>query len=146
MKKAGRVRSAGAIVYRETAKGRVYLLLRNARGHWDFPKGKMEPGETRNATICRETAEECGIRNLDFHPFFLKNCRWSYREGGVPVRKTAVFKLARTDEVRLRLSPEHSLGVWLPIGRAVARVRFPNQRNLLRMADKILCARKADKP
>jgi 8-oxo-dGTP pyrophosphatase MutT (NUDIX family) len=146
MKKAGRVKSAGAIVYRDTTRGRVYLLLRNVRGHWDFPKGKVEPGETRNATICRETSEECGISKLDFHPFFLKICRWSYREGGAPVWKTAVFRLARTDEVRLRLSAEHSQGVWLPIARALARVHFPNQRNLLRTADKILRSRAAGKP
>lgn len=138
MKKHARIISAGAVVYRDTPRGRVYLLLRNKKGHWDFPKGKTEPGETRTATIRRETVEECGIRELNFHPFFLKICRWSYHKDGTPVRKTAAFRLARTNETRLRLSVEHSHGVWLPAREALKLLDFPNQRNLLRTADRIL--------
>ncbi len=37
--------SAGAVIVRNTRSGRKYLLLKNQKGHWDFPKGHIEKGE-----------------------------------------------------------------------------------------------------
>jgi len=50
-------RSAGAVVYRRTSRGRIFLLLQNA-GRWDFPKGRVEKGETEAQTVLREVEEE----------------------------------------------------------------------------------------
>ena len=35
------------------------------RKHWDFPKGKMEPGESKRQTAIREVKEECGLKNVE---------------------------------------------------------------------------------
>ena len=54
--------SRGAVVYRDI-KGEVrYLLIKNKRSaHWGFPKGHIEPGETKKQTAIREVLEETGI-------------------------------------------------------------------------------------
>ena len=54
--------SCGAVVYRDI-KGEVrYLLIKNRRSaHWGFPKGHIEPGETKQQTAVREVLEETGI-------------------------------------------------------------------------------------
>ena len=55
----------GAAIIR---RGRVLAARRttpeSARGLWEFPGGKVEPGEDPDAAIVREVAEElgCGIR------------------------------------------------------------------------------------
>jgi len=46
-------RSAGAVLfYRNLVI--EYLLLRYGAGHWDFPKGEIEPGEKELETVKRE--------------------------------------------------------------------------------------------
>ncbi|MEU3453210.1 (deoxy)nucleoside triphosphate pyrophosphohydrolase [Micromonospora sp. NPDC006766] len=46
--------------------GRVLACARSAppevAGRWEFPGGKVEPGESENAALVRECAEELGVR------------------------------------------------------------------------------------
>lgn len=54
---------AAAVIERNGA----YLIARRApgqahAGRWEFPGGKLEPGETAEACLERELAEEFGVR------------------------------------------------------------------------------------
>jgi 8-oxo-dGTP pyrophosphatase MutT (NUDIX family) len=59
------VLSAGVVVLRQTSAGWQVLLLR-VYGYWDFPKGRVEPGESPLATARRETREETTLDDLEF--------------------------------------------------------------------------------
>ncbi len=52
--------------------GRVLLARRHAGAHqgglWEFPGGKLEPGEGAEEALARELAEELGIRPLRYRP------------------------------------------------------------------------------
>ncbi|MGD9862819.1 MAG: 8-oxo-dGTP diphosphatase MutT [Pseudodonghicola sp.] len=99
-------------------EGRVLLAQRPAgksmAGLWEFPGGKIEPGETPEAALIRELQEELGINTWssclapltfashsyeDFHllmPLFA--CRkW---EGIPQAREGQVLKWARVQELR----------------------------------------------
>ena len=60
---------AGALL---DASGRVLVARRpggtHLAGRWEFPGGKLMPGESREAGLARELAEELGIRVLSAHP------------------------------------------------------------------------------
>jgi 8-oxo-dGTP diphosphatase len=61
---AGIVRVAAAVILR--ADGRVLLAQRPPgkayAGYWEFPGGKLEPGESPRAALDRELHEELGLR------------------------------------------------------------------------------------
>ncbi|MDX2549813.1 NUDIX domain-containing protein [Streptomyces stelliscabiei] len=55
-----------AVIVHDRAAGRVLLLQRGeharfARGRWDLPVGKSEPGEPVTGTAVRELYEETGL-------------------------------------------------------------------------------------
>lgn len=57
--------SAGVVVVRRIDGPWHYLLLRAYR-YWDFPKGRVEPGEDPLDAAVRETAEETTLTRLNF--------------------------------------------------------------------------------
>ncbi len=54
----GPIREAGAIVF----WGDNVVLRRNQNGHWLFPKGHIEEGESPEEAAVREVAEERGLK------------------------------------------------------------------------------------
>ena len=64
--------------------GRVLLAQRPAGKHlagfWEFPGGKLEPGETPLAALARELQEELGIRVLGAEPLIRVPWRYAERE------------------------------------------------------------------
>jgi 8-oxo-dGTP pyrophosphatase MutT (NUDIX family) len=113
------VLSAGVIPIRKTANGWRVLVLR-AYKNWDFPKGRVEPGEDPLDAAKREATEETGLTDLQF-PF-----GEAYREtlpyaGG----KIARYYLAQTSEHEIRLPvssalgrPEHHQWRWVSLAEA----------------------------
>jgi 8-oxo-dGTP diphosphatase len=56
------VRAVGAVIQR--ADGRLLLIKRGnepGRGLWSLPGGRVEPGESDEAAVAREVAEETGL-------------------------------------------------------------------------------------
>ncbi len=45
-----------------------FLLVRQRQGHWSFPKGHPEAGETPLQAALRELNEECGINDVQVFP------------------------------------------------------------------------------
>ena len=90
------------ILVRPAADGWRCLVLRAYR-NWDFPKGRVEDGETPLQAARREVTEETGIRDVDL--------AWGedyYQTPPYAGGKVARLYLARTDseQVVLGVSPE----------------------------------------
>jgi 8-oxo-dGTP pyrophosphatase MutT (NUDIX family) len=147
--------SVGAAVYREADDGRrMYLLLQYLSGHFDFPKGHIEEGETEEMTLRRETEEETGIADLTVLPY-RSSIRYFYRAHGSEAerrrrehRGTFVFKEvhfypARTVTESITLSHEHRGFVWLPYAEALEKVTFDNAKRILRESEVYLKGVKA---
>jgi 8-oxo-dGTP pyrophosphatase MutT (NUDIX family) len=70
------IEAAGGVV---TAPGGELLLI-HRMGHWDLPKGKLDPGETPEGAALREVAEETGVHGLQLGPQTLPDTWHLYTE------------------------------------------------------------------
>lgn len=129
-------RSAGAVIFRETPKKeKEYLLLHYTSGHWDFPKGMIEKGETTDDTVRREVLEETGVSDIECIPGFKETIRYFVKHENERRLKFVAFFLARTPENQeVKISWEHQGYQWLPYEKAYATITYKNAKDVLQKA------------
>ncbi|HJU14391.1 MAG TPA: NUDIX domain-containing protein [Candidatus Nitrosotalea sp.] len=125
-------RSAGAILFRESPNGKVYLLLNYPSGHWDFVKGNIEEGETLKQTVLREISEETGITDVTFLDGFENRVEYHYQRDGSLVHKEVVFFLAKTSTEHVKISHEHQGFIWLGYDEALEKLTYKTAQNLMK--------------
>ena len=131
-----REKSCGALVLREQEDGLYIVLLRHRfGGHWSFPKGHVEAGESERQTALREVREETGLQ-IRLMDGFRESVEYSPKPG---VRKQVVYFLGRTEEKKLvRQEEEISEIMWAPLSKAAELVSFANDKRLIRHAQRRL--------
>ncbi len=127
-------RSAGIVVVNDSK----YLLLHYDAGHWDFPKGHVEEGESSEQAALRELKEETGIADAELLSGFAEKIRYFFKKEGQTVVKEVVFFVARTKTADVKLSFEHKGFIWLPFKDAVEKLTYNNAKEVLRKADAFL--------
>ena len=151
-------RSAGIIFFRNTPKGRKYLLLRSSRDasliatkkkvkeFWDLPKGILNKGESGIDAARREAKKEVGIDNVSLFPDFKKTVQYFTWRDGKRVMKFAAMFLGESPTDTVTLSWEHDKAEWLLYEDAKARVTLRQMKDALEAAEEFLqkkCGRKA---
>jgi len=136
--------SAGAVLYTYFANDeRKFLLLHYTSGHWDFPKGNVEAGETEVEAVIREIFEETGITELRFVEGFVQPIFYNYRRDGNLVRKKVSFYLAQTPSRNIKLSNEHQDFLWADYPSALRTLTYRSARDILISANKFVRGRQA---
>jgi 8-oxo-dGTP pyrophosphatase MutT (NUDIX family) len=125
-------RSAGAIVYKESSSGKMYLLLNYPSGHWDFVKGNIENGETFKQTVLREAKEETGITDINFVDGFEDRVEYYYQRDGKTIHKEVVFFLVQTKTSDVTLSHEHRGYTWLNFNDALKKLTYKTAKELFK--------------
>jgi 8-oxo-dGTP diphosphatase len=117
---------AAAVLVRD---GRVLLTQRKAGTHlggaWEFPGGKVEPGEDPRDALCRELREEIGVEaragdiiEVTFHRYPTKTVLLLFYEASLDERSpepraidVAGVRWARADDLRDELFPPADVAV-----------------------------------
>ena len=129
-------RSCGIVLFH--AK-KVLLLRYKGRGHWDFPKGHIEKGESETETTLRELREETGISNVKLFSNFREKIQYSFKRGSSFIKKQVIFFLGETEQSSITLSHEHTDFVWASSDDALNTITYQKSKSIL---DKALLFRK----
>ena len=125
--------SCGAIIY--NIDRQIYYLLLKYPTYWGFVKGEVEPGETEEQTINRETAEEAGLYDLQIFPHFRETQHYFYKFQGQLIRKDAVYFIAKTNSWKIKISHEHENYKWCTYEEALKLMKIRANRELLTKAN-----------
>jgi len=129
-------KSCGAIVYRKQA-GKLQLLILRHRmgGHWSFPKGHVEDGETEVETALREVKEETGL-TIELYDGFREQVSYSPRPG---IKKDVVYFLGfAADSKTTRQEEEISEIRWIDVDKTGHYLTYENDRRLIQCAKKYM--------
>lgn len=137
-------KSVGGVIFRRENGEIKYLLLHYKSGHWDFPKGHIEKGETEEMTLRREVKEETGITDLKIIPKFREEIHYFYKAKGeerekrkksgtkTNIIKKVIFYLAETKAKEVKISHEHQGHEWLGYNEAFERLSFDNYKRIIK--------------
>ena len=126
-------KSCGALCFLEGETGQQVLLVKHrAGGHWAFPKGHVEAGESEEETACREVLEETGVQ-IEILPGYRQTNRYSPRRG---VMKEVVYFRARALTSETRPQPEEiRVAKFVSLPEAMALLTYDADRILLEKAE-----------
>ncbi|WP_275706229.1 Nudix family hydrolase [Dechloromonas hankyongensis] len=113
------VEVAAAVMLR--ADGQEFLLAQRPEGkvyagYWEFPGGKVEPGETVRAALIRELQEELGITVTACSPWLTRVFTYPH----ATVRLNFWRATAWDGEIGITAPLEHSAVEWQRIGQPAA--------------------------
>ncbi|MBI4167640.1 MAG: NUDIX domain-containing protein [Candidatus Aenigmarchaeota archaeon] len=127
------------VVFRRFPEGVKFLLLKRRHGKdwWELPKGGVEKGETTKQAALREAREETGlerlklVRRIKGAIIYNYPKEYSARHGYTGTEQRAFLLESFDDPVRVE---KHSFSrfAWLSAKDALRRLKWDNQRNLIR--------------
>lgn len=113
------VRDDGSYLLAQRPAGKVYA------GYWEFPGGKLEPGEHFAEALIRELQEELGVTPIEFDPWITRIHH--YEHASVRLRFFRVWRWQGDFECR-----EFQSICWQQPGREAANPMLPANGPILR--------------
>ena len=118
-------KSCGAVIF----NGNKVLVIQQVKGHWGFPKGHVEEGETEVETAIREIKEETNLDvEIDETHRYVEH--YSPEEG---IEKDVVFFVAKKIGGEIIVQEEEvKCTEWLLPKDAMEKLTFESSKNILK--------------
>lgn len=129
-------KSCGGIVYRKYHGNTEILLIKHINsGHWSFPKGHVEQGETEIQTAKREIKEETGM-DVMVDPTFRELVTYSPKKD---TQKVVVYFIAKAKKGS-PVPQENEIAEvkWVEIDVAASMLAYNNDRCIVNKARKFI--------
>lgn len=127
------ISSGGVVMY----KGKV-LLLKKFGGDWVLPKGRVEPGESREDAAIREVREETGA--IAVIKKYIGYIKYAYTvHDTTQVRKTVHFYYMQATNANFVPQREEGFAqaTLLPADMALKLIRFDAEKKMIQKAQEM---------
>ncbi len=124
VKKMKYEKSCGAVIFDNDK----ILVIKQVKGHWGFPKGHVEEGETEVQTAIREIKEETNLDvEIDESKRFVE--RYSPEEG---IEKDVVFFVAKKIGGEIKVQEEEVTETkWVAPSEAMEILTYESSKRIL---------------
>ena len=125
-------KSCGAVVFRKYHGNIELLLIKHVvGGHWSFPKGHVEAGETEEQTALREIKEETGI-DVELITTFREVVSYSPKRD---TTKDVIYFLGKAKTFQYTPQEEEIAQIkWVEINLAHSFLTYDNDKQLVNKA------------
>lgn len=130
--------SAGGIILKREGRSFKILLIKDSYGHWSWPKGKIEQGESPQEAALREVSEEVGLTSVRILGKAGES-KYFFRFKGELISKIVHFFVMETrSEEKIRIQQSEIQGAeWFFPQDALAAMEYRGAKELLQKAIKV---------
>lgn len=119
-----------------------FLLIQHHAGHWGFPKGHADPGESALQAACREFVEETGIADYTVIEGVSFSEQYPFTRSGRKFEKTVIYFPAWVESMTVHCQEkEIQAYAWADYEQAIAQLSFDGAKQVLRDVQKYLQSR-----
>jgi 8-oxo-dGTP pyrophosphatase MutT (NUDIX family) len=124
--------AAGGVVVKKVDDALRVLLIKDSYGHWTWPKGHAESGETPEETALREISEETGLTRLDvLEELGIQEYCFTLDDKKI-VKTVHIFLVEASGDEELIIQTSELLeGKWLSPEEALETIEYEGSRELL---------------
>lgn len=110
-----------------------FLLIHQTTGHWAFPKGHPEKGESPLQSARRELFEETGIRKVQIVNDYSYTQHYLFEKQGVTVKKDVTFFIGLVEDKSVTVKEDEVQDFkWCNYTDALKRLTYEDSKELLR--------------
>jgi bis(5'-nucleosidyl)-tetraphosphatase len=131
-------RSYGIVPLRRINDEWEILLVQHNAGHWAFPKGHADAGESHQEAAARELQEETGLTVEAFLSKETLTEQYMFKWKGDLIKKEVIYFIALVQGTIALQEKEIMSCQWLPLKNAEEKMSFKEGKNLCRQVQKIL--------
>lgn len=125
-------KSCGIIPVRFERDKHRYLLIQHHAGHWGFPKGHQNKGESNIETAVRELEEETGLRLKKIYNDQKFIEQYTFHRAGNTHSKKVVYFFGVVAPGPVKIQEEEIKDyAWLTYLSVVKKIKFPEMNRIL---------------
>lgn len=139
-------RSYGVVPVRLVDGEWQFLIVCHLGGHWAFPKGHPEQGESPKEAAVRELFEETGMKVKRFFRRYPFSEQYVFYHAGQRISKTVMYYLAEVDGELKRQVEELTDACWLDFEACCEKLTYPRSVQICQQCYAFITAQPQKKP
>jgi len=135
--------SMGVIAFFKFPRSVKYLIIKHRKGHWSFPKGHSNKGETKIKAALRELKEETGITKIQLlkKSVMLQDIYKFTNVKGVKILKKVNYFIGEAKSKKIKIDRREVINYkWCTYKAGLERTTFDESKTILKKANKIVLA------